>query len=73
MQTRHVKSLGLPFKVDICKESKAVYPRWDFVFSRGEVKCLAKPKSQILSTGGSLPSSKVLSSFRSLHSHNMSQ
>ena len=41
-------------------------PKWDLVFSRGDAKCLAKPKSQILMTGGLLPSRSVLSSFRSL-------
>jgi hypothetical protein len=41
-------------------------PRCDRVFSSGEEKCLAKPKSQILITGGLLSSRSVLSSFRSL-------
>lgn len=48
------------------KRATETNPRWDLVFSRGEAKCFAKPKSQILMTGGLLPSRRVLSSFRSL-------
>ncbi len=43
---------------------RAAHPRCSVSFAS---KCDAKPKSQIFRKGGFWPSSKVLSSFRSLH------